>query len=327
MDSGNLAMILMYVIMFGSTYIMWAFAIIISRVGKIVIADSATRVSIIDDELIERGTIVIHCADTRNPPSDGPHWLFHGWWLILLYKRTSPQTDHGGGEPSYVIVSFGPAARYIDDLLKGTSKLVVSSDKNATTVHMRSGENPNPFSSSTTGYEDPAPDEPSGKFLWQSQLAKDVIVAYSDKSRQVRNKNYAGVLISGPSGRGKTTFAYWLAMALKQSGLEPTVAHLKLTAPGVRLSDLIGNPHKDRPVIICVDEFDEAAKHAKKAREKGVGHSLARRKCDLTCTMDRIRDTPHVYFVATMNMPLKKFEKKYPHCAQVGRITCSLQIE
>lgn len=90
---------------------------------------------------------------------------------------------------------------------------------------------------------------------------------------------------------------------------------------------MILQPTAERPVILDISEFDVSAAYAMSGQEMSSKcYTLARNKTTLMETLDRIRDTPHVYAIFSMNTPLEEFETEYPFCSQVGRITHKFAI-
>lgn len=301
----------------------------LSLVSKILFVNSESAVRKINDELIKRGYISSLQAAVHNVPADGIHYILHGWVPVFFYKQII-ENYTPNGKVAYIIISFGEYnANYVMGLIDSTmTKIDSHGEKKKSGLKLRVACPVSPYVCVIDDTITPDAPYPTGLFEWQIKLCDQIMSPDTLLCKNRRVQDYIGVLITGPSGVGKSTFCYWLGRQLReQNGADPTVATLQLTCPGLSINKLLLTPTKEAPLILDISEFDVATEYAISGQEaKRDYYTMARNKSTLTETLDRIRDTPYVYAVFSMNTELEEFEKKHPYCTQVGRITHKLKL-
>ncbi|MBX9636380.1 MAG: AAA family ATPase [Nitrosomonas sp.] len=252
--------------------------------------------AILEDLLEKKG----YCSNRTkyNKPADGIHFL----WAekLICFKETSYNEMYGGvNRRSYTVYIL----RIPSSLVTQFNKFIAEGDvtdisvcyANQITLHR---------TSVTTLKEIPLPIAK----VWQNNVVQEVMALFQKKER-------ASLIVSGPTGIGKTSVASFLAVALKerQWSADPVVVFFDPTAKGFDLFPQI-TPKKETVCILVIDEYDCVIKYAEEGKEcesASDGNSMAKSATTWLSTLDRLAKTRFIILLATTNEKLDNLNSRY----------------
>ena len=234
-------------------------------------------------------------------PADGVHFSLAGG-LVVAVRATAP----AGG---------GPATTYTVYVLTGRKKFNSRFGGAAGEVEEAHIVALSPWNQSMSSSFLKAPPARELQAGAASLLAKNYL-----------RDGRCSALVCGPTGAGKSSLGRQLAAALAAPGVAPLVVRgFDPTAPGLTLEFAVDTPSASRPIILMIDEFDNAVEFAERtAAGGGAGREQTRALAEtppaLTSMLDRLGEMKHVIVIATSNKKLAELADKYGRYIRRGRL-------
>lgn len=153
-----------------------------------------------------------------------------------------------------------------------------------------------------------------------------VVVDYVVNTYQSKKTKNVSVLISGPTGLGKSTIALLVAQKIKSElDVDPfLIKGFNVMADEMQYHPVIGHysPMSNSPIILLLDEFDLAMKEADSpappnGRKDGL--AIAANKTNLNNFLDAINDESFLIVIATTNTAIADLNATYGVYCRKGR--------
>jgi hypothetical protein len=237
------------------------------------------------------------------PAKGRAHW-------VVAYRFTNAKVTSDQGK--YILYSWNVSAIHalLEDVRRGETK-----DEACSVIH-HSQLGPTEFSTSQQFFRLPSAKE------WPLQEAAmtGILITYQAHGR-------AMVLLTGPSGAGKTLTGYYLSRALRRQGKDPTViAGFNLLTEGASVDDVLPPRIADQsPHILILNEIHEAFEHSMSAENKSSSlhgyRSIASNQTSMCNFLDSLSYNPNLIVIGTTTRSKEELQKDFYPYVREGRFT------
>lgn len=242
-----------------------------------------SQIKLLDQYLAIHGICLIKNYDHVETPEPGYHFLISRKWIFPTgFLIAHKQVGSGG----YKIYWLGSSMRELRISIIGDPNLVYER-----TITLLDPKNPQVQIRRTL-----APDVANS---WQTKIVDLIMNDYN-------KRQHSTWIVCGPPGCGKTTLGLLVAKRLTGPGTEPVlVTGVDFETPGLSLGIAYYTPIVTSPVILMLNEFDNAIRHAERKDDKTSACAttcIANTPATILNTLDYIASTRYLILIATTNM-------------------------
>jgi len=159
---------------------------------------------------------------------------------------------------------------------------------------------------------------------------QQTIVDYVINAYTLSHTKNITILISGPSGIGKSTVAFWIAQTMKKKlTVDPyLIKGFNVNCAEMQYHPIINHysPKSSSPAILLLDEFDIAMKNANIGSDKNP-NAISANKTNLNNFLDAINDEQFLVTVATTNVPINDINNQFAVYCRKGRFHKHFEIQ
>jgi hypothetical protein len=261
--------------------------------ATVIIIKEDSQISLMDRYLADNGWCSSRTVTPGKLPSDGAHMAMRDGIMIAI---RSSITKERNTKEKYTVFTFSHrSAKKVYERLMGNTNDVIC----------RYIYSPSPWRTSCTAIRCVPP---STAYSWQQNAVMQFVGTYTVNG-------CASGIVSGSSGIGKSTLGELVALEIKKrkNTVPEVIKGFNLMAKGLLLNDAVDTPTYDRPVILMLDEFDEAVAHAEASQEsdKSECSSLADNPTSLLSLLDHMNIIQHMIVIATTNKPFTDIPERY----------------
>ena len=162
--------------------------------------------------------------------------------------------------------------------------------------------------------------------LDQIYNGQKIIIDYVINTYTSKKTKNVTILVSGPTGVGKSTLALLIAQKIKELGIDPyLIKGFNVMAEEMQYHPIIGHysPKSTEPIILLLDEFDIAMQNADAPIDHQHGKreslAIAANKTNLNNFLDTINDESFLITVVTTNATINDLNATYGVYCRKGR--------
>lgn len=154
--------------------------------------------------------------------------------------------------------------------------------------------------------------------------SQKVIVDYVIDTYTTSQKKNIIILVSGDSGLGKSTIAFWITQMMKtRLSVDPyLIKGFNINCEEIQYHPIINHysPKSNSPIILLLDEFDIAMKKADMpdSPDKSA-HTISANKTNMNNFLDSINEEQFLIVVATTNTTIDEINNKFKIYCRKGR--------